>query len=810
MRIIFKSGVFSILLLQLLFNGRGQPVVNYLSPDTVCVGEMVTITNLTTGGSTFFWSFCSGNTSYNPTGVNIGNPGNLLNIPTYITLVKDGNDCYSFIPCQGNKNLIRYFHGSSFSNYPISWTDLGGFGMLSDTVMGIRIRYDNGQWIGILNNNNRLVRLNFGTSPGNIPTASLLGPYSMLNTAHCLEILKEGNTWIGFITCTWGNKLVRLNFGNSLLNNPILTDLGTPGGLNMPAAFCMMLENGNWYSLHTNAGNNTHSRLTFGASLLNNPAGVNLGNLCNPITLGGITVIRDCESSNGFQLNYIIAGGSPNLIWRLNMPSGITGPITGIPIGNIGNLNRPAQFSELFRDGDTLFLYVSNRQNFTLTRLRFIPCNNASVPSSIQYNPPPFSYNQTGTYNIQLIVNEGMVNQTSLCKNIDVMPPPEVNLGNDLSICTGTTTVLNAGPGFTTYLWSTGATSQTITVGNAGSYWVKVTKYGCEDWDTVVVSLFPLPNVNLGPDTAICDGQLITFNAGFCIGCSYLWSNLTTGQPNIGTGVTYTTGTAGVYSVRKTDGNGCINRDTVELFTIPEPLVTNWPLVKEICSGDSTHISLTSNIPGSTFSWAATLTSGIITGYSNGSGTVIEQVLTNLISTNGTVTYTITASYAGCSGPPRNFIVVVKPVPLLTTFPLNLSICSGDTANIFLQSNIPNATFSWTASSSSPYLSGYAAGSDSVISQIIINTGYVPETVTYHITPSANNCDGQVTNFVVLIKPIPNVFFDPPTQDVCNNTYLSVNLISQVSGTVFPGLQVLQYPIFRDLQTVTEPVSTNY
>src|SRR5271157_3839458 len=69
----------------------GQPLVNFNLPDSSCVGAQINITNLTTGGSTFYWNFCSGNANYNPTGMNIGNPGGLLNVPTYITLLQDGN-----------------------------------------------------------------------------------------------------------------------------------------------------------------------------------------------------------------------------------------------------------------------------------------------------------------------------------------------------------------------------------------------------------------------------------------------------------------------------------------------------------------------------------------------------------------------------------------------------------------------------------------------------------------------------------------------------------------------------------------------
>ncbi|MEI7981278.1 MAG: gliding motility-associated C-terminal domain-containing protein, partial [Bacteroidota bacterium] len=392
--------------------------------------------------------------------------------------------------------VTRYNHGTSFSNNPVSSTYLTGFGM-TDHILGIKIIQDNGQWIGFVCNDDKILRLNFGASLSSWPTGLTLGPYPMLLGAHCIDILKENGNWVGYLTCSEGNKLTRLTFGNSLLNAPMLTDLGTVGGsLNMPYSFRLINETGLWYALVANSGNNTLTRLAFGASLINDPTGVNLGAAIQTTTPGGLTLIRDCESTTGFQLNY--SSSSPDLIWRLNFPDGITGPVTGTSLGDIGNMSRPAHFSELFRVGDILFLYNTNRDDFTLTRLRFLPCTNASVPSSTLYNPPPFSYDQPGTYNVQLMVNEGLPTQASVCKSITVLTPPVVNLG---------------------------------------------------------------------PDITVCQGKTVTFDAGTCAGCSYLWSTLT--QPNIGIDPTFTTGAAGVYSVRVSRATDCFVTDNIQLLTTP-------------------------------------------------------------------------------------------------------------------------------------------------------------------------------------------------------------------------------------------------
>jgi gliding motility-associated-like protein len=483
MKKVILSFFFTIIILGIQFPLFAQPIVDFTLPDSSCVGAQINITNLTTGGSTYYWNFCSGNANNDPTGINLGNPGNLLNVPGYMTLVQDGNDCYSFITNQFVSGIVRYYHGTTFGHDPISWTALGTFGLLSDSVEGIQIKKDNGTWYGFVCNDNRLVRLNFGASLANTPTAVSFGPYSGLTMLSGFVLLKEGTTWVGFANCSYGDKFVRFNFGNSLNNTPTITNFGDLGVMSIPGPLSFIQESSMWYAIQLNE-NNTLDRLTFGNSLLNVPTGENLGTPEGFNDAGGLSIIRDCNSTTGYFTNYITDGE----LGKLTFSDGITGTVIGQNLGNVGILNRPHSFSEIFRQNDTLFTYITNRGSFTLTRLTFPPCTNASVPSSVLFNPPPFSYDQPGTYNVRLLVNEGSPDQVSLCKTIVVGPVPMVNLGPDRSICTGQSTTLDAGSGLSSYLWSTGATTRTINVDSVGTYWVRVSNYNCTASDTINVS----------------------------------------------------------------------------------------------------------------------------------------------------------------------------------------------------------------------------------------------------------------------------------------------------------------------------------
>ena len=95
----------------------------------------------------------------------------------------------------------------------------------------------------------------------------------------------------------------------------------------------------------------------------------------------------------------------------------------------------------------------------------------------------------TGVYSVTVTNSTGCSGSDTIFLNY--VPPIEVNLGNGPILGIGQA-VIDAGAGFNTYQWNTGATTQAITIGQSGSYWVKTTDTnGCKDADTVQVQLAP-------------------------------------------------------------------------------------------------------------------------------------------------------------------------------------------------------------------------------------------------------------------------------------------------------------------------------
>ncbi|MDR6406567.1 MULTISPECIES: T9SS type B sorting domain-containing protein [Chryseobacterium] len=85
-----------------------------------------------------------------------------------------------------------------------------------------------------------------------------------------------------------------------------------------------------------------------------------------------------------------------------------------------------------------------------------------------------------------------------------VLPPTYSNILEDKIICMEDTTTLDAGPGFTSYEWSTGATTQTINNVGVGTYWVKLKTGECITKQTVKVYASEQPvisNIDIASNT---------------------------------------------------------------------------------------------------------------------------------------------------------------------------------------------------------------------------------------------------------------------------------------------------------------------
>lgn len=204
----------------------------------------------------------------------------------------------------------------------------------------------------------------------------------------------------------------------------------------------------------------------------------------------------------------------------------------------------------------------------------------------------PFAKPTTTTQYIVMVSNGICTIPDSV--TINIIATVNVDSGTDQQLCAGDSIQLQAN-GATTYTWLPIAGLSNTTISNPKAspllttdYIVKGEILTCIDYDTVRVSVNPLPAVDLGPDTTKCIREAYTFAPTVTNGDQYTWSpaSLVTDPAVLNPTTSTTTPQQFVLTVRNTT-TGCENTDSVlvninnprALFTLSDSISQNPPLV---------------------------------------------------------------------------------------------------------------------------------------------------------------------------------------------------------------------------------------
>lgn len=290
-----------------------------------------------------------------------------VNTPVNITNTSINATTYYWNFCSGSLNSTP-----AGSNFPSS--------NLSMPVFMDIVQEGFNYYVFVCNHTGSLSRMNFGNSLLNMPVITDLGSFGGIIPwqVEGIEIQKDGNNWIGYIIGGQyaNSRLVKLNFGTSVANIPTVTNLGNIGGLDYPVDFTLIKDGTNWFGFTVSADNNTVTRYSFGNSLNNTPLAANLGNIGGLNYPVGLFLLKDINNYHLF-----ITNRNSNSISRLDFGTSVANTATGINLGNPGNnFNWPRDIT-VIKDCDKTFGFVTNEGTNAITRLDFNN-NILSIPTA--------------------------------------------------------------------------------------------------------------------------------------------------------------------------------------------------------------------------------------------------------------------------------------------------------------------------------------------------------------------------------------------------------------------------------------------
>lgn len=177
---------------------------------------------------------------------------------------------------------------------------------------------------------------------------------------------------------------------------------------------------------------------------------------------------------------------------------------------------------------------------------------------------PVFYAGETGTYSVEVIDEFGCFAYDTL--QLTASSVVDISLGDDMTLCPGDSTFITPGEGFLQYLWHDGSTNPEFLAKESGTYWVEViVDGGCTSRDSIEITFSPLPVANMGPDTIICDGDVVTLDPGDGF-IQYLWQDGSTNS-------VFLAKNSGTYWVEAHNSNGCKSRDSIFIEVAPVPEV---------------------------------------------------------------------------------------------------------------------------------------------------------------------------------------------------------------------------------------------
>lgn len=332
-----------------------------------------------------------------------------------------------------------------------------------------------------------------------------------------------------------------------------------------------------------------------------------------------------------------------------------------------------------------------------------------------------------------------------------------------VNICDGNSQVFIANPG-ASFLWSTGATTQSITASVSATYTVTVTDgNACTATASVILIVAPavVPTVTPSGATTFCAGNSVTLTSSAA--AIYNWSNGATTQ-------SITASTSATYIVT-VSSNGCTSTSAPTVVTVnnlPVASIAKMPLTP-VCIPAT--VTLTAS-GGTSYLWSTGTTTALLVATQQGTYTVI------VVDANG------------CTKSAASNVVMNTPSAAFVSPAGTTTICVGDTATL---TATQGTAYLWSngATTQSIRVTTYgqyaayvtdADGCQSTTNTILVDT-VSQSAIVATITPIIGiNCDSFIIQANIADAYLWNT--GATTQDIranTSNTY-TVTVTNSLSG----------------------------
>lgn len=325
----------------------------------------------------------------------------------------------------------------------------------------------------------------------------------------------------------------------------------------------------------------------------------------------------------------------------------------------------------------------------------------------------------------------------TLTKTIFLYTPPTVAINGGAAIVNcGTQSTILTGSGASTYAWSTGSSSNPITVSPSGSQSYNVVgtdANGCIGTATTNITVNTVPTLTVASaSNTICNGANTSLTVSGA--STYVWSPSASLSASTGTAVTASPTVGTNYTIIGTAANGCTNSATYSVTVNPKPNVSSTTTNSVICNSGSTTLNGTG---ASSYTWTGGVTDGVA------------------FTPAATATYTVigTNAVTGCTNSAVRTISV-STTPTVSSTTSNSVICYGASTTL---SGTGANTYTWSGS----VTNGASFSPTSTATYTVIGT-------------SVNGCTNSAVR-TITVNLLPTVGSTVSSPTLCNGSSITLN-----------------------------------
>lgn len=589
-------------------------LADFSLPSTACLEENIVITNTSVNANRYEWDVCQGDLSLTPAGSITGVVSG-SSIPTGLDIVFDGLNWYGFITSRDNNSIIRVSFGADLEEVGSTF-NLGNVSSLLDRPTDIKVVSSEGNWYAFVYNEgaNLILRLDFGTSLTNAPSAIVIDNSATGTGNQGLDLIQDGTTW--YIAYTLNSKVgvIRLNDIESIplpADKILTTDLTETPAL---GDIKLLSNEGSFYAYTVSYTSNKLYRLSFGSNLISMPNE-------SDISSGLSSAFNYYAIDGGYDAGkfFLFVGALPGNIFRVNLGPDLDQNPLGIDtIGDLGVFSNVVK-NRLIKSGTTWYYFSINFSSGNIYKAVFPTPTCQAAPGFYTTQDLNLSFNLAGTKHVALrSFNDGAFDDQYKSVSISSLTAPIIDFTNQQNcflspisfIFSSDQTILSQNWDFGDGQSSPQPNPQN-TYSSIGEYQVSLTVNSsntCNNYLEKEISIYgPLtPDFDLPSASPICTNQdyLFTNTTSFDSGSNPTWQWEVNGTPTSTVeDLTYQIPTATMQDIKLIATiPGCSSEVTKTINTVEDGPLTDFSFSND-CEDKS--ITFTNSTVGTVigYSW---------------------------------------------------------------------------------------------------------------------------------------------------------------------------------------------------------------